>query len=287
MRSTSRGQLHSRSAFARPAAPIRARPSAPAALDLAAAPRRRLSGLPRSTSSPVVLVDDRPHAGIVGRDHRQPGGHRLDQDDPERLRRLGREQEEVGGAEHVGQLAVGDGAEEVDAVADAGLAGARRGSPRAARRRRRRRGGRRGRRAAARPSIATSSALEVVGEVEGRDEGGDERVGGDAEPVAKPGVVGARGEELRVDAVRHLDELLRVALAGSAQVGDRVGVVGGEHADAVGGADQRRRDGVLVGLEHRAADAAADEPVLVVDEQRLRGAGAGAAGRAASARSRR
>ena len=51
---------------------------------------------------------------------RQPAGHRLDQDDPERLRRLGGEQEEVGGSQHVGQLAVRDRAEEVDALAHAG-----------------------------------------------------------------------------------------------------------------------------------------------------------------------
>ena len=46
-------------------------------------------------------------------------------------------------------------------------------------------------------------------------------------------------------------------------------MVGAEDAHAVGGADQRGRDGVLVGLEKKAAAGVADEAVLVVDEERL------------------
>ena len=46
-------------------------------------------------------------------------------------------------------------------------------------------------------------------------------------------------------------------------------MVGAEHADAVRRADERRRDGVLVGLEEHPAPPVADEPVLVVDEERL------------------
>ena len=50
-------------------------------------------------------------------------------------------------------------------------------------------------------------------------------------------------------------------------------MVRAEDADAVGGADERGRDGVLVGLEQRGRRRrVADEPVLVVDEERLRAA---------------
>ena len=96
-------------------------------------------------------------------------------------------------------------------------------------------------------------ALEVMGAVEGGDEGGDDRVVRDAEPLAEAGPIRARAEPLGVDAVRHLDELRRVALAGAPEVGDRLGVIGAEDADAVGGPDQRGRDGVLVGLEQEPA----------------------------------
>jgi hypothetical protein len=49
-------------------------------------------------------------------------------------------------------------------------------------------------------------------------------------------------------------------------------VVGAEDADAVGGQDQRGRDRVLVGLEQEPASGIADQPVLVMDEERLRAA---------------
>ena len=113
-------------------------------------------------------------------------------------------------------------------------------------------------------------ALEMMGEIEGRDEGGDRRRRRDPEPLAGAAPVLAGAEQLRVDSVGHLDQLRWVALTGPAQVGDRVGVIGREHADAVGRGDQGRRDGVLIGLEQRPARALAHEPVLVVDEQRLR-----------------
>ena len=159
-----------------PRSPIAARRSGrrrPARASAAATAPGRRAG----TSRPVSLVDDRAHAGVVGRDRRQPAGHRLDQDDAERLRRLGGEQEEVGGAQDVGQLGVGDGAEEVDAVARPRPRRRGRGSRRAARRRRRRPGGR----VVVEPRQRVDrdvEALEVVGAVERGDEGRDGASGG-------------------------------------------------------------------------------------------------------------
>src|SRR5438045_2871582 len=152
MRSMSRGQAQSRSAFARPAAPIRRRPSGPAAISRSSAaamapgspPGATIPGSPSSTtartpgqplavaprpppppgpgaarapargrSGPglaagrddprLAVVDDGADAGVVAGDRRQPAGHRLDEDDPERLRGLGREHERVGGAEDLRQ----------------------------------------------------------------------------------------------------------------------------------------------------------------------------------------
>ena len=76
-------------------------------------------------------------------------------------------------------------------------------------------------------------------------------------------------EQLRVDAVWHLDQLLRATLAGPAKVRDRARVVARQHADPVRLADQKRRGRVLVGFEQGPARALADQPVLVVDQQRL------------------
>ncbi len=115
-------------------------------------------------------------------------------------------------------------------------------------------------------------ALEVVSEIERGDKGRDDRVGADSEALTQPSCVLTGREGLGIDPVWHLDQLRGITFAGPAQVGDRVGVVGGEHADAIGRADQGGRDAVLVGLEHRSANAVADKPVLVVDEQRLRAA---------------
>ena len=176
-----------RSSSARPAplalrlrAPGRAQPRAPVG---ARRRRARPSAAATAPASParhqepgLAVVDHGAHARVVGGDRRQPAGHRLDQDDPERLRRLGRQQEEVGGAQHAGQLGVGDRAEEVDALADPGARGRARGSRRAARRRRRRPGGR-----ASSPSRGERvdrdvEPLEVVGAVEGRDERRHDRV---------------------------------------------------------------------------------------------------------------
>ena len=204
MRSTSRGQLHSAIAFARPRSPSSRRRSG--AATSSPIPAATAAGSPRGTSRPGrALVDDRPHARVVGRDHRQPARHRLDQDDPERLRGLGGEQEQVGGAQDLGQLGVGDRPEEVDALADPG---------------------RRGAVAKAVEQLAAAGdhqvdvvadpgervdrdvqPLEVMGAVEGGDECRDDRVGRDPEPLAQCAAV-AGLEALGVDAVRHLDQLL-------------------------------------------------------------------------------
>ncbi len=265
MRSSSGASSTARSALARPAAPIRARPSAPASTSRRAPPRPPPSR-PGDQDPGLAVVDHRPDPRVVGGDRRQAAGHRLDQDDPERLRRLGGQQEEVGGAQHPRQLRVGNRAR------GSGRARRPRRSPpgaevrRAARRRRRRPGGRR-RPARASASIATSSRLKWWARSSVATKATTTASSG-IPSEARSRLVGARRERLGVDAVRHLDQLLRVALARPAQVGDRVRVVGGEHADPVGGPDQRRRDGVLVGLEH-APRALADQAVLVVDEQRL------------------
>ena len=107
-----------------------------------------------------------------------------------------------------GQLGVGDGAEEVDALADTALAGAPAEVV--------------DQLAAARDDDVDAlvaqlrqsvdrdvEALEVMGAVEGRDERRDDRVVGDAEPLAKARRVRAGAEALGVDAVRHLDQLRR------------------------------------------------------------------------------
>ncbi len=129
--------------------------------------------------------------------------------------------------------------------------------------------------------------LEVVGAVEGRDEGRDDRVGGNAEPLAQAASVLAGAEALGVDAVRHLDQLRRIALARPLQVGDRVGVVGAEDADAVRGADERRRDGVLVGLEEQRRGARRRPGGSCSGRGAPASAACGRAARGGSARSRR
>ena len=129
--------------------------------------------------------------------------------------------------------------------------------------------------------------LEVVGAVERGDEGRHQRVVRDPEPGAQAGSVRPGREQLRVDAVWHLDQLLRATLAGPAKVRDRARVVGRQHADPVRLAHQERRDRVLVGIEQGPAGALADQPVLVVDQQRLAPAPFAPGARAASARSRR
>ncbi len=58
--------------------------------------------------------------------------------------------------------------------------------------------------------------LEVVGEIEGRDEGEDDGSAGDAESLTQPGSIFAGRELLRVDAVRHHDQLRGIVGAGLA-----------------------------------------------------------------------
>ena len=188
MRSSRRGQPQRRSAFSRPARPSRRRPSGPASTSrrIAAATASGVAG--RDQEPGLAVVDHRPHARVLGGDRRQPAGHRLDQDDPERLRRLGGEQEQVGGPQDARQLGVGD---------------ARRGSGRARRPRRRRPGARKPSSSSPPPGddqMRTRSSpqpradrldrdvepLEVVGAVERGDEGRDHRVVRDAEPRAQP-----------------------------------------------------------------------------------------------------
>ena len=152
----------------------------------------------------------------------------------------------------LGQLGVGDRAEEVDALARRPASAARRAEAveQLA--------------AAGDDEVHASSpscgqgvdrdveALEVVGAVERRDERGDDRVGRDPEPLAQPPRRGAGREELGVDAVRHLDQLRRVALdraragRGPSRRGRRESTQTRSAARISSG-----RDGVLVGLEQR------------------------------------
>jgi hypothetical protein len=111
--------------------------------------------------------------------------------------------------------------------------------------------------------------LEVVSAVERGHERGDHRFSGYPKPLPESARVLAGGEQLGVDAVGHLDQLRRVVLSRAAQVRDRVRVIGGQHADPVGRADQRGANRVLIGLEQGASRTVLDEAVLVVDEQRL------------------
>jgi hypothetical protein len=111
-------------------------------------------------------------------------------------------------------------------------------------------------------------ALEVMGTIQGGDERGNQRRVRDAERRAKlAAITGAK--QLNIDSVRHLDQLVGPTLRGAAEVGDRVGVVGGEDAHAVRGADEGRPDGALVGAEKEAPRPPGHEPVLVVDEKSL------------------
>ena len=227
MRSTRRGQFHSRSARSRPAAPMRAAPVRARARPARAGAAATAADVAARREQPGLALDDHgAHARVVGRDHRQAGRHRLDQDDAERLRRLGGEQEEVAGAQHVRQLGVGNGAEEVDAVADAALAALARSNS-----------------STSSPPPATTmwtplvaqlregvdrdvEALEVVRAVEGRDERGDDR--------RRPGCRGARagrsrpapGENSSASTPFGISiSFAGLALAGAAQVRDRVRVV--------------------------------------------------------------
>ena len=257
MRSSSCGQLHSRerlrAARARPSSRRRSGPGRRSSAERRG-DRRRVAALDQQPG--LAVVDHRAHARVVGGDRRQAAGHRLDQDDPERLRRLGGEQEEVGGAQ--------------DARA-ARRGGRRRGSGPARRPRRLAACARKP--SSSSPPPATTrwtsrvaeprerldrdvEPLEVVGAVEGGDERGDD--------ARRPGSRAARGvrsvRRRGRTAPRRRRSASRSASPGRvarrrAQVGDRVGVVGREHADPVGGADQRRRDRVLVGLEQRPARA--------------------------------
>ena len=139
---------------------------------------------------------------------------------------------------------MGDGAEEVDPVGDAGRGGLGaeaveqlaaagddemdRSSP-----------------TWASASIATSRRLKWWARSRVATNAATIASAADPEPVAHPRFVGAGREQLGVDAVRHLDQLLR----GPPQIRDRAGVVGRKHADPVGRADQSRGDAVLVGGE--------------------------------------
>ena len=197
-------------------APARARPSPGGRRahvdDLAAAGRATAPHVALRREEPGAVGNDGANAGVVRRDHGQPGRHRLDEDDAERLRRLGREQEEVGGAKDVRQLGVRDGAEEMNALGDSALAGpvaevldqlasARDDDVDALVAQLRERVDR------------DVEPLEVVGAIEGRDERGDDRVGRDAEALAQAASVLAGAEALGVHSVRHLDQLRRVPLA--------------------------------------------------------------------------
>ena len=218
MRSTSCGQLHSRSALTRPRSPISARPAG-VGRERCRARRRPRRRRRVSTSRPVSPSSTTaPHAGIVGGDRRQAACHRLDQDDPERLRRLGREQEEVGGAQDRRELGVGDGAEEVDALGRRRPPARARGSRRAARRRRRTtRCTSPVARALASASIATSRRLKwwarssVATKAATTASARDSQARAQA-PRPRPGQ-----KQVGIDAVRHLDQLVGVALGRSAR----------------------------------------------------------------------
>ena len=151
-----------------------ARPSGAHVGDLAQ-PGRDRADIALRSQEPGAVGHDGPHARIVRCDHGKPGRHRLDQDDAERLGRLGGEEEQVRSAQDVGQLGVGNRAEEVDALADTALC---RSSAEVL-----------DQLAAARDDDVDAlvaqlcervdrhvQALEVVGAVEGGDEGRDDRV---------------------------------------------------------------------------------------------------------------
>ncbi len=214
MRSTSRGQLHSRSPSRGRARPSRGAARAPATSSPSAvATASRVA--PRDQQPGLALVDDGAHARVVGGDRRQAARHRLDQDDPERLGRLGGQQEEVGGAQDVGQLGVGDrgrGSGRDRAIPALAARGAE--ARRAARRRRRRPGGRRGSSSRASAVDRDVEPLEVMGAVERRDERGDDRVAPGCPSRSRSSSMSPGENSVRVDAVRHLDQLRRVALAG-------------------------------------------------------------------------
>src|SRR5207247_6894216 len=77
----------------------------------------------REESIPPVL-DDLPHTGDVRDDHRFPGRHRFERDDPKRLEAgNAREHEHVAGRVHLGKTVVRDPAQDTDAVRDAPGAG--------------------------------------------------------------------------------------------------------------------------------------------------------------------
>ena len=103
----------------------------------------------------------------------------------------------------------------------------------------------------ARASIATSRRLKWCAR---------SSVATNAATAASPGIPRrsrsrrrpAGREQLGVDPVRHLHELLGTRSPARRRYGTESRVVGREHADAVGGADQRRRHRALVHLEQRA-----------------------------------
>ena len=90
----------------------RRRPSAPASAASATSRSSAAATAPgvaqRHDQPGVAIVHHRTHARVVAGDGRQAAGHRLDQDDAERLRRLGGEQEEVRGAQHAREIGVAE-----------------------------------------------------------------------------------------------------------------------------------------------------------------------------------
>ena len=125
----------------------------------------------------------------------------------------------------------------------------RRGSRRAARRRRRRSGGRSRARVRASASIATSRRLKWWARSRVATKAATTASAGIPSSARRP-LASGPGEKASVSTPFGIS-ITRSGVFSSAllQVGDRAGVVGAEDEDPVRGADQRRCDGVLVGLE--------------------------------------
>ena len=224
--------------------------------------------LERHEPARLAVTHDGPHARVVARDRRQPAGHRLDQDDAERLGRLGGQQQEVGGAQHRRQPAVGHGAQEVDALAHPGPRGGTRNSsrsspPPATTRWTSSPPG------CASASIATSRRLKwwarssVATNAATSASGGRPRLCR-SPPSSPPGENSSTSTPLGIST-----SFSGPASRALRRYGTERAWSSERHADAVRGADQCGRDRVLVESEERSADAPADEPVLVVDEEGL------------------
>ena len=196
MRSSSAGQAQSRS---RLRAARRAEPGAALGADVVE-PVERLGGrggvAGRNQDPGLAVVDDGADARVVGRDAGSPQAiasiRTIPNDSGGSVVSTNRSR----GAQHAGQLVVRDAVEEVDAIADA----RRRGLGAEAVEQLAAAGDEQVDVAGARPGERLDrdvEPLEVVGAIEGRDERGDDGVGGDAEPLAQAGRVGARARTSR------------------------------------------------------------------------------------------